>query len=356
MARSTWIAAVAVIVAIAVTAGAALAIGILLLTTRHGRQSPQIAASIRGSGSTAQKGAMDAWRADFERTHPGLRVIYEATGSGAGIRDFIAGRSAFAGSDVPMNPQEQALADQRCGGRAMHLPMVVGAIALAYNLPTVPDLKLSPATLTGIFSGRITRWDAPQIAADNRGSRLPPTRIRVFHRSDDSGTTHNFLSYLKAAGNWPHQPSRRWNGSGEGVVSSSGMAQAVEHRRHSIGYVEYAFASSARLEVAQIRNAAGQFVALTPESASKALKGARSAGRKDDLVVRLDYLTEVPGAYPLILATYEIICANRNDPLVRTFLNYTASDAGQTYLPLYGYAMLPDDLLAKVRARLGATT
>ncbi|GAA4933414.1 phosphate ABC transporter substrate-binding protein PstS [Nonomuraea thailandensis] len=344
------------IVAIAVTAGAALAIGIVLLTTEHGRQSPQIAASVRGSGSTAQKGAMDAWRADFERTHPGLRVIYEATGSGAGIRDFIAGRSAFAGSDVAMNPQEQAQADRRCGGRAIHLPMVIGPIALAYNLPTVPDLKLSPATLTGIFSGRITRWNAPQIAADNRGSRLPPTPIRVFHRSDASGTTHNFLSYLKAAGDWPHRPSLRWNGTGEGVVSSSGMARAVEQRRHSIGYVEYGFASSARLKVARIRNAAGQFVPLTPESASRAMKGARSAGREDDLVVRLDYVTKVSGAYPLILATYEIVCANRNDPVVLTFLNYTASDAGQSYLSLYGYAMLPEELLAKVRARLGATS
>ncbi|MEV0826617.1 phosphate ABC transporter substrate-binding protein PstS [Nonomuraea rubra] len=357
MARSTWIAAVVVIVAIAVTAGAALAIGILLLSTKHEHRSPQVAAVVRGSGSTAQKGAMDAWRADFERTHPGLRVAYDATGSGDGIRDFVTGRSVFAGSDVPMNPQEQAAADQRCGGRAMHLPMVIGPIALAYNLPTVPDLKLSPTTLTGIFSGRITRWNAPEIAADNPGSRLPDTVIRVFHRSDDSGTTHNFLSYLKAAGRWPHQPSRRWSGAtGEGVVSSSGMAKAVAHSRDSIGYVEYGFASSARLEVAKIRNAAGQFVALTPESASKALKGARSVGRADDLVVRLDYLTKVPGAYPLILVTYEIICANWKDPVALTFLNYTASDAGQSYLPLYGYAALPDDLLAKVRGRLGATS
>ncbi|UBU14030.1 phosphate ABC transporter substrate-binding protein PstS [Nonomuraea gerenzanensis] len=339
--------------AVAVALGVALASGALLLGGHEERRSPPVTDSVRGSGSTAQKGAMDAWRADFARMHPGLLVTYDANGSGAGIRDFIAGRSAFAGSDVPLSREEQALADRRCGGRAVHLPMVVGPIALAYNLPSVPELKLSPATLTGIFSGRITRWDAPEIAAENRGSSLPGAWIRVFHRSDDSGTTHNFLSYLKAAGRWPHQAARRWNGAGEGVDSSSGMAQAVAHSRHSIGYVEYGFASSARLKVAEIKNAAGEFVALSPESASKALKGARRTGRGDDLVVRIDYRTKAAGAYPLILATYEIICGRGNDPLVLTFLGYTASDAGQSFLSLYGYAPLPDDLLVEVRTRLG---
>ncbi|MFB4284081.1 phosphate ABC transporter substrate-binding protein PstS [Nonomuraea sp. MTCD27] len=356
MARSTWIAGAVVAAAIVIAGAVAMASVALLLDTDKKRSSVPVVASIRGSGSTTQMGAMDAWRAEFQRVHPGLRVAYEANGSGAGIRDFIAGRSAFAGSDVPMSPQEQVRADRRCRGRAMHLPMVVAPIALAYNLPSVPDLKLSPTTVTGIFSGRITRWDAPQIAADNRGSRLPRTGIHVFHRSDDSGTTHNFLSFLKAAGRWPHQPSMTWTGSGQGVVGTSGITQAVQHTRGAIGYVEYGSASNARLKVAKIRNAAGQFVALSQESASKALEGARSVGSKEDLIVRLDHLSKAAGSYPLILVTYEIVCANNSDPLVFSFLNYTASDAGQSYLALYGYAPLPHDLLAKVRTQLGAMT
>ncbi|WP_344491035.1 phosphate ABC transporter substrate-binding protein PstS [Nonomuraea monospora] len=356
MARSTWIASAAVVAAIIVVIGVAVASGMVLLGGQGERREPPVTDAARGSGSTAQKGAMDAWRADFARMHPGLRVTYDANGSGAGIRDFVEGRSAFAGSDVPMTPEEQVRADRRCGGRAVHLPMVVGPIAVAYNLPSVPDLRLSPGTLTGIFSGRITRWDDPRIVADNRGGRLPDTKIHTFRRSDDSGTTYNFLSYLRAAGRWPQPPSRRWHGPGRGVMSSSDMTRAVKHTRDSIGYVEYGFASSARLTVARIRNAAGQFVALSPQSASKALKGAKSAGRADDLVVRIDYTTMVSGAYPLVLTTYEIICARDTDPLVLTFLGYTASDAGQSYLSLYGYAPLPDDLLAKVRGRLGSTT
>ncbi|MGR6912837.1 phosphate ABC transporter substrate-binding protein PstS [[Actinomadura] parvosata] len=356
MARSTWIAVAAVVVAFAVAVGVALVSGILLLGTRDEPHTQPVTDTTRGSGSTAQKRAMDAWRAEFERMHPGLRVSYEANGSGAGIADFITGRSAFAGSDVPMNAQEQALADRRCGGRAVHLPMVIGPVALAYNLPSVPDLKLSPATLTGIFSGRITRWDDARIAADNRGSRLPHTEIRAFHRADDSGTTHNFLSYLRTAGHWPHEPSRRWNGAGEGVTGSSGMTQAVEHSQDSIGYVEYGFASSARLKVAKLRNASGHFAALTPMNASEALQGARGTGRANDLVVHIDYATRKPRAYPLVLVTYEIICSHGTDPPALAFLGYAASDAGQSYLSLYGYAPLPDNLLAQVRTRLGATT
>ncbi|MEV4172564.1 phosphate ABC transporter substrate-binding protein PstS [Nonomuraea sp. NPDC049709] len=353
MAKLTWIAG---IVALTMAACAAGLSGAVILTREDVPQSPPVMKSIYASGSSAQKGAMDAWRAEFHRDHPGLRVHYQDNGSGAGIRDFVAGTTAFAGSDVAMRPCEQVRADRRCGNRAVHLPMVVGPIALAYNVPSVPDLKLSPTTTTGIFNGRITRWDAPQIVADNPGRRLPRTDIRVFHRADDSGTTHNFTSYLKATGHWPHRPSRKWNGAGQSVTGSTGITKAVQHTVNSIGYVEYGFASEARLQTARVRNASGQFVALSPQSASKALEGAKIVGRDDDLVVRFDYRTKVRAAYPIVLVTYEIACSQNTDPLVRAFLRYTAGDAGQSNLSLYGYAPLPHDLLAKVRARLGVTS
>jgi phosphate transport system substrate-binding protein len=352
MEKLTGVAGPVVLVALALAASAASWGGTAILTRDEVPKSPPITATISGSGSTAQKGAMDAWRAEFHRIHPDLRVDYQANGSGAGIRDFIAGTTAFAGSDVAMHPWEQALADRRCGSRAVHLPMVVGPIALAYNLPSTPDLKLSPTTLTGIFSGRITTWDASEIAADNRGRRLPHAGIRLFHRADESGTTHNFTTYLKAAGPWPYQPSRKWAGPGQGVAGSSGVADAIQRTTGSIGYVEYGFASNARLHTAKVRNASGQFVALSPQSATKALEGARIIGKDDDLVVKFDYLTKSAGAYPIILITYEIACSKTSDPLVRSFLRYTAGDGGQSYLSLYGYAPLPRDLLAKVRARL----
>ncbi|HEX4816347.1 MAG TPA: phosphate ABC transporter substrate-binding protein PstS [Nonomuraea sp.] len=355
MARSTWIAGSALTAAVALAASVAFVLGSMMVDSDDAHESPPITRSIHASGSTAQKGAMDAWIAEFHRVHPELRVTYEANGSDAGIRDFVAGRTAFAGSDLPMSPHEQALADRRCGGGAMHLPMVVGPIALAYNLPSVSDLKLSPATLAGIFSGRITRWNAPEIAAENRGTHLPHAGIRAFHHSDASGTTHNFTAYLRAAGRWPHPPSRTWSGAGQGVTGSDGVAEAVQDTANSIGYVQYGFASNARLSTARIRNAAGHFVALSPDTASKALERARVVGRRDDLVVTFDYLAETGNAYPIVLVTYEITCSDP-DPLVQTFLTYTSSDAGQSYLALHGYAPLPQDLLVKVRARLGTTS
>ncbi|TMR20942.1 phosphate ABC transporter substrate-binding protein PstS [Nonomuraea turkmeniaca] len=355
MAKLTWTAGPALIAGLALAASAAGVSGGAILSREDAPESLPITASVSGSGSTAQKGAMDAWRAEFQRVHPDLQVNYRSNGSGNGIKDFIAGTTSFAGSDVAMRPCEQAQADRRCGSRAVHLPMVAGPIALAYNLPSVPDLKLSPTTLTGIFSGRITKWDAPEIAADNRGKRLPHAGIRFFHRADDSGTTHNFTTYLKAAGQWPHQPSRKWPRPGHGVGGSSEITDAVQHTENSIGYMEYGFASNAHLRTAKIRNASGQFVALSPQSATQALEGARIVGRDDDLVVEFDYLTKGEGAYPIVLVTYEIICSKNPDPLVRTFLRYAAGDAGQSYLALYGYAPLPQHLLAKVRTRLGGT-
>ncbi|MEU7838445.1 MULTISPECIES: phosphate ABC transporter substrate-binding protein PstS [unclassified Nonomuraea] len=356
MEKLTGIIRAALLVALTLAASAVGLTGTALLTRDEAPPSLPITASISGSGSSAQKGAMDAWRADFQGLHPDLRVDYNANGSGAGIRDFITGATAFAGSDVAMHPDEQLRADRRCHSRAIHLPMVVGPIALAYNLPSTPELKLSPTTLTGIFSGRITRWDAAQIAADNRGANLPGTGIRLFHRSDDSGTTYNFTAYLKEAGRWPYEPSRKFADTGQGVTGSAGITEAIGRTEGSIGYVEYAYAGDAALRTAKIRNAAGQFVALSPQSATKALEGARIAGHNGDLIVTFDYLTKNKDAYPIILVTYEIICSRSSDPLVRTFLDYTASDAGQSYLSLYGYAPLPHDLLAKVRTQLGVTT
>ncbi|MEV4110719.1 phosphate ABC transporter substrate-binding protein PstS [Nonomuraea sp. NPDC049695] len=353
MAKLTQAAGPGLLAALTLAACTAGLSGTAFLTHDDEPRTPPVTASISGSGSSAQKGAMDAWRADFQRMYPDLRVDYRANGSGAGIREFIEGKTAFAGSDVAMSPCEQARADRRCGGKAVHLPMVVGPIAVAYNQPSVPGLKLSPATMTGIFSGRITRWDAPEIAADNRGTRLPHTGIRVFHRSDESGTTHNFTSYLKAAGRWPYQPSRKWAGSGQGAVGSTGITEAVQHTRDSIGYVEYGFASNASLPTAKVRNASGRFVALSPQSATDALADARTAGQKDGVVVKFDYLTRSRDAYPIVLVTYEITCSEKIDPAARTFLTYTAGNAGQSSLALYGYAPLPPGLLAKVRAQLG---
>ncbi|MFI6598591.1 phosphate ABC transporter substrate-binding protein PstS [Nonomuraea sp. NPDC050536] len=315
------------------------------------------AVTVAGSGSTMQVAAIEAWRTAFGKIVPNARVDYQPVGSQAGVQDFISGKTAFAGSDAVMNPQQQNQADKRCGGRAFHLPMVVNPIAVIYNLPGVPDLRLSPSTITGIFSGKITRWNDAKIAADNPRTRLPGTAIHAFHRSDESDTSQTLTTFLAGAGGWPYRATRLWWApGGQGVAGSAAMTQTVQSTDGSIGYVEYGHASAAGLRTAKVRNAAGQFAELTPDSASRGLAGATVTGKNGDLALKLNMATKEPGAYPIVQLTYEIACAHGSPPVLLGFLNHAASNAGQSNLSLLGYAPLPPDLIAKVRASLASMT
>ena len=144
---------------------------------------------------------MDEWIKAYQQKCSGATINYEGTGSGAGIQAFIAGTADFAGSDSALKDgAEQPQADARCaGGTAIHLPMVIGPIAVVYNVEGVDGLQLKPATLAKIFAGKITKWDDAAIKADNPSAKLPSTTIQPVHRSDESGTTDNFTKYLSKA-------------------------------------------------------------------------------------------------------------------------------------------------------------
>jgi phosphate transport system substrate-binding protein len=144
---------------------------------------------------------MDEWIKLYQQKCSGAQINYQGTGSGAGVQAFIGNTADFAGSDsVLKDGDEQTKANARCtGGQSIHLPMVVGPIAVAYNIDGVKSLQLKPATLAKIFSGAITSWDDATIKADNPGVTLPSTKIVTVHRSDSSGTTDNFTAYLTAA-------------------------------------------------------------------------------------------------------------------------------------------------------------
>ncbi|KWW98002.1 phosphate ABC transporter substrate-binding protein PstS [Carbonactinospora thermoautotrophica] len=312
---------------------------------------------INAQGSTAQGNAMDTWTKVYQQTcGSGSSINYQGTGSGAGIKAFIQGQAAFAGSDSALKPEEKPQADARCKtGQALNLPMVVGPIAVAYNLQGVQDLQLSPETVAKIFDGKITKWDAPEIKADNPGKTLPSLPIQAFHRSDESGTTENFTKYLKATSNgaWTHEPAKAWKGAGgQGVNKSSGVANAVKGANGAIGYMEVSYAQNSGLSIAKLKNGAGEYVALTDEAVGKAVEAAQVVGQGNDLALKLDYTTKAPGAYPLILVTYEITCEKglpaEELALVKSFLAYTASKEGQNAIKAQGYSPLPESLRAKV--------
>lgn len=312
------------------------------------------AGSLRGQGSSAQTNAVNTWIRNYQVACPDATIAYESTGSGAGVRAFVAGTGEFAGSDSPLDARQQAAADARCGGvPAVHLPMVIGPIALAYNVAGVRDLRLAPATVAEIFAGAVATWDDPAIAADNPGVVLPSTAIRSVHRADSSGTTANFTAFLAATAgaDWRFGERSTWPAPGGAAQrGSNGVASTIARTDGAIGYVEASYARFHDLAVARVRNGAGEFVALTDEAAGRTVAAAGITGTGGDLRLAVDYRSPTGGAYPIVLVTYEVVCRGGAGPLLKGFLTYTAGAEGQAAAARLGYAPLPEQLRAKVAA------
>jgi len=323
--------------------------------------------TLNGEGSSAQKNAIEQAITDYQAACPGTTVNYNPTGSGAGIKQFIAGQVDFAGSDSSLSDKpktgatniEQADANKACASPAWNLPMVTGPIAVAYNLAGVDKLVLTPAVTAKIFNGVITKWNDPAIAAINPGVTLPDQAVKVFFRSDESGTTDNFTKYLSAAAptDWTAAPAKKWTGKGEGKEKSAGVANAVKATPGGITYAEWSYAKDNKLGIAQIDNGAGP-VALTGEAVGKAVGAATQTGAGNNIKLKLDYATKEAGAYPILLVTYEIVCSKAKDPakakLISTFLKSFAAADMQTKLQEIGYAPLPAEVQAKVTTAIDA--
>jgi len=324
--------------------------------------------TLNGEGSTAQKNAITKVITDFQTANPKATVNYNATGSGAGIKQFIGKNVDFAGSDSALktastdgSATEAAQAKERCGGNdAWNLPMVAGPIAISYNAKGVTKLVLTPDVAAKIFKGDIKTWNDPAIAALNTGTTLPATAIKVFFRSDESGTTENFEKYLAGAAKtvWTDAPSKKWAGKvGEGKKGSDGVAAAVKATDGGVGYAEWSFAAKSQLGVAQIDNGAGP-VELTGDTAGKAVAAATQVGTGNDLSLKLDYATKTAGTYPIVLVTYEIVCskglAADKTALVKSFLTFFSGADQQKKLTDAYYAPLPTEIQTKVSAAIAA--
>ncbi len=311
---------------------------------------------LTAEGSTAQQNAIALFNQAWGQSCPGKSVSYNPTGSGAGREQFIAGHVDFAGADSPLLADQIGPAAKRCDGNpAWDLPLVFGPVALVYNLPGVPALVISGDALGKIFSGKITAWNDQILAALNPGVALPGTKITPIYRADSSGTTDNVQKYLTAAApqSWTKGVGTEFQGGvGEGAAKSAGVIQAVRSTPGAIGYVEKGFADQGGLSYAQIDTGNG-VVPLSNDTAGNAIKAARFVAEGNDLVLDLNptYTGQQPGTYPLVLATYEIVCSKGYDPdtarAVKSFLTVAAND-GQTGLTSAGYIPLPD----KVKERL----
>jgi phosphate transport system substrate-binding protein len=311
-----------------------------------------------GAGSTAQTNAVDVWKAAFGSACSGSTITYGGGGSGAGVQQFNQGKVAFAGSDSALKPAEVDASKQVCtGGQGVNLPMVGGLISIVFNVENVDKLVLDGPTVAKIFDSQITKWNDPAIAALNPGVTLPDAPIQAIHRSDDSGTTANLTGYLAKAsgGAWTYPASKTWAGKGgQSANGSAGVSAQVKQVENSIGYVELSFAQTNSLKSAAISTGAPQPVAATAANAATTFAKATVAGTGSDLALNLDYATQEPGAYPIVLVTYEIVCDKGNKAgtldALKSFLTYTISDPAQQSIGTKGYVPLPQEVASKVQA------
>ncbi|WP_369827496.1 phosphate ABC transporter substrate-binding protein PstS [Mycobacterium sp. 1482292.6] len=321
--------------------------------------------TLAASGSTAQANAMTRFVDAYRQACSGQTLNYTANGSGNGIADFLSGRTDFAGSDTPLSGEQYATARQRCGGAdAWNLPVVFGPLAITYNLAAVDSLVLDAPTLAKIFNGTITRWDDPALTLLN--ASMPAEDIHVIYRSDGSGTTDNFQAYLQSAsgGAWNKGAGKAFNGGvGTGAVGNTGIAAAVKNTEGAIGYTELSYALQQGLFAAEIKTPASRRslrpVRIGTDTVGKTIRGARITGAGNDLVLDLSsfYNPAQPDVYPIVLATYEIVCSKYPTfdvaKAVKAFLQ-AAIGPGQIELAKSGYIPLSPEFQARVSAAVDA--
>jgi phosphate transport system substrate-binding protein len=317
--------------------------------------------SLSAQGSTFQANMETQWAKDFGALCAGAQINYQGTGSGAGITAIESGTADFAGSDVTMAAADQTKANTACGGTALTVPVTSGGIAVTYNLSGVTSLKLSAATVAGIFDGKITKWNDPAIAADNSGATLPATTISVFYRNDSSGSTSVFTSFLKAdaPSDWTLGASKTitFFGGAQGAKGSAGVAAGVKQTAGGVTYVETSFAKAQSLPTASIKGVGTAYVDATDATVSAAIgEGFSVTGTGSDLAGSMAYEKMMTG-YPISTVSYAIVCSKYKDAakggLVKAYLSY-AVGKGQAAAAGLGFAPLPTDLAAKAGASISA--
>lgn len=311
---------------------------------------------LQGEGATSQQRAMDLFATLFESNSPGSTLSYNATGSGSGQSQFIANTVAFAGSDSPLKDEQIEDAKNRCDGNdAWHLPMVIGPVAIAYNLEGV-DVALSPSVTAQIFDGKITSWNDPAIAELNEGVELPDTDISVVYRSEESGTTDNFMKFLTSAApeDWEHEASKSFpTATGSGANGSAGVVDQVAQIPGAITYVEAGFAKDKDLGIAKMDFGHGP-VELNADTVGAALDKVEFASEGNDMVVDAEALfaMDEEGAYPLVLTTYEIVCSAGYDEttrdLVKNFFKIVLEEGQSQELEDLGYIPVQGDFKQKL--------
>ena len=328
-----------------------LMMGLLLLA---GSSASAQGLLINGAGATFPFPIYSKWFSEYNRLHPDIKFNYQSIGSGGGIKQFTDGTVDFGASDAPMKDDQIAKAPD-----VVHIPTVLGADVVAYNVPGVSSLRVSPETLANIFLGKITKWNDPALAADNPGLKLPDQSITVARRSDGSGTTYIFTDYLsKISPEWKTRvgagTSVNWP-VGLGGKGNEGVTGIVKSTPGSIGYVELIYAIQQKLPMADIKNKDGTWVKPSLQSTTAAAGGVQMP---DDFRVSI---TNPAGkdAYPISGFTYLLVHRDAKDKAKGTaiinFLRWAMAD-GQSLATALDYAPLPKPVQEKVLKTIDTLT
>lgn len=335
----------------------AVTIGVLLTaaacsSSSSGGSSSGSASTINGAGSTFAAPMYEQWAGQYAAKHS-VHINYQAIGSGGGISEFTQGIVNFGATDAPMSATEQAAAQAGQGSTVLHVPMIIGAVTMAYNLPGVSHLRLDGPTLANIYLGKIKSWNDPAIKALNPGVTLPSVPIQPVERADSSGTSYAFTQYLsQVSPTWANQVGVSKTPSfptGTGATGSSGVAAAVQQTKGAIGYVEYSYAIQGHIPVASMKNASGQFVAPAPASTAAAAAHATFPTDVTHLVFSLNN-SSASGAYPIVTPTYVLIAQQPKDTAagnaVKSWLEWDLQKPQQAEVTKLGYVPLPSKLVS----------
>ncbi len=315
---------------------------------------------LQGAGASFPKPIYEKWMSEYGKLHQNIRIDYQSVGSGAGQKAIIARTADFGASDDPMKDDDMKKAD----GELVHIPTVLGAVVLTYNLKGVDKpLKLTPEVIAAIYMGEIKKWNDPKLRADNPDVNFPDSDITPVYRADSSGTTAvftDFLSKISESFKEKVTPSKQPNwikGVGLGAKGNDGVMGQVKQTPNTIGYVEVAFAKENKLPVALIKNKAGNFVEPSVENISSAAAGAVK-DMPEDLRVNITN-AEGENTYPISSFTYILAYKEQKDAAkgkaLVDFLWWATHDGSQYAKDLH-YAPLPNEIVEKVEEKINSLT
>lgn len=336
-------------------------------STDSASKTAPISGNFQGAGASSQQSAVEAWIAGFQGANPDAKIAYNPSGSGAGVQTFLTGATAWAGSDKALADDEVEQSKSVCAdGTAFDVPVYVSPIAVIFNLKGVSDagkhINMDADTIAKIFDGKITKWNDPAIADQNKDLTLPDTAITVVHRSDKSGTTQNFVSYFKdqAPDSWTYDLSENWpNEVGQGAKGTSGVVSTVKQADGTIGYADFSQVGDLGTVVVKVGDSYNE---ISAEAGSKVIEDSKQDDTvKGDnrIVIKINHATEAKGAYPIVLVSYDIVCPAYKDTkqaeFAKAWLTYVTSDEGQKAAQdAAGTAPLPSSLKSEITKSIKA--